>query len=466
MLFLPLIFSACDSVTDLQPQQNLNEAVPQATVNAIKQAFPEATKIKFSTIEKNKFWQSDFEVKVEPMSAIVSHLGEITETYKVTGEVNLPENIKKYIETNYAGATIKNASQQIGKDGKGVGYKISIKSKEGKEITLIFDVTGTLTLLITDDRNDNKPALNPPKIYFIEQKDLPEAIKTYLNKKHSDYKFIKAAVIVDGDTKTYSVVVSKDLTAFEYLFDINGNVLKSGSFGVNAPSNQIQDKPLTVNDLTTVIKAFLDKEFKGWVYEKGISVTQNGTLLGYSILITFDKKQYNLQFDGAGKLIRKDQVGGGNGGSNNNKYQIQPIQPKDLLKVITDFLNNKHIEFKYLQTSLITENSVKTYWVTILKGNVTFDYTFNDKGVVLKVTEIAIKLPDNKISEKNLEAKDIPTKAKDYLDKNYKGWVYQKGKITLLENKIKEFMIGIKVGVDFYYVTFDADSNFLLARRG
>ena len=126
LLFLPLIFSACDSVTDLQPQQNLNEAVPQVTINAIKQAFPEATKIKFSTIEKNKFWQSDFEVKVEPMSAIVSHLGEITETYKVTGEVALPENIKKYIETNYAGATIKNASQQIGKDGKGVGYKVSV----------------------------------------------------------------------------------------------------------------------------------------------------------------------------------------------------------------------------------------------------------------------------------------------------------------------------------------------------
>jgi PBP1b-binding outer membrane lipoprotein LpoB len=463
LLVLGFLFSGCDSVNDLQPHQNLNEAIPQATVNAIRQAFPEATKIRFSTIEKNKVWQSDFEVKVEPMSAIVDNLGVITETYKVTGEVALPENIKNYIATNYAGATIKNASQQIGKDGKIVGYKVAIKSKDGKEITLIFDATGTLTLLITDDRNGNTPAQNPPKIYFIEKKDLPEAIKTYLNTKHPDSQYIKVAVIVEGDSKTYSVVISKDLTSFEYLFDEKGNVLKSSSFGVNAPTNRIEDKPITVSDLSATIKAYLDKEFKGWVYEKGISISQNGTLIGYNILITFDKKQFSLQFDAAGKLIRKEQVGGGN---NTNKYTIQPLQPKDLLKVITDFLNEKHKEFRYIQASLITDKDVKTYWVTILKDNVTYDYTFDDKGKVLKVTEIAIKLPDNKVTEKPLEAKDIPAKAKEYFSKNYVGWVFQKGLIIYKENKVFAYSIAIKVGNDYYYINFDADANFLSARRG
>ncbi|WP_394994440.1 PepSY-like domain-containing protein [Emticicia sp.] len=465
ILIMSWFFLACDSVKDLQPQQNLNEAVPQATVNAIRQAFPEATKIKFSTIENNKVWQSDFEVKVEPMSAIVNHLGIITETYKVTGEVALPENIKKYIETNYAGATIKNASQQIGKNGKVEGYKVVIKSKEGKEITLVFDATGTLTLLITDDRNNNLPVLNPPKIYFIEQKDLPEVIKTYLNSKHPEYKYIKAAVIVDGITKTYSVVVSKDLTSFEYLFDEKGNVLKSSSFGVNALPNRIEDKPLIISDLPISIKNYLDKVFKGWAFEKGISISQNGTLLGYNILITFDKKQYSLQFDKNGMLIGKEQVGG-NIGTNSNKYDIKPILPKDLPKEITNLLNEKHKDFKYIQVSLITEKNVKTYWVTILKGNVTYDYTFDEKGKVLKVTEITIKVPDSKIAEKPLEAKDIPNKAKEYFNKNYAGWVFQKGVVTYTFNTVLGYLIAIKVGNDYYYINFDADSNFLLARRG
>ncbi|WP_435356654.1 PepSY-like domain-containing protein [Emticicia sp. SJ17W-69] len=464
LLALGWIFSACDSVKDLQPQQNMNEAVPQATVNAIRQAFPEATKIRFSTIEKNKIWQSDFEVKVEPMSAIVNNLGVITETYKVTGEVTLPDNIKSYISTNYAGATIKNASQQIGKDGKVEGYKVFIKTKEGKDNILVFDATGTLTLLITDDRNGNTPALNPPKIYFIEKNQLPDAINTYLNNKHPGYNCIKAAVIVDGETKTYSVVVSKDLTSFEYLFDEKGNVLKSSSFGVNAPPNRMEDKPLISTDLPAVIKAYLDKEFKGWTYEKGITISQNGALLGYNILITFDKKQFSLQFDATGTLIRKEQVGGVSG--NSNKYQIQPIQPKDLPKVIVDFLNEKHKEFRYVQVSIITDKNVKSYWVTILKDNVTYNYTFDEKGKVLQVTEIMIKLPDNKVIEAPLEAKDIPIKAKEFLNKNYAGWVFQKGIIAYKDNKIFGYLIAIKVGNNDYYINFDADSNFLLARRG
>jgi hypothetical protein len=462
LLVIGWIFSACDSVKDLQPQQNIGEAVPSTTVNAIRQAFPEATKIKFSTIEKNKIWQSDFDVKIEKMSAIVTNLGVITETYKVTGEVTLPENIKAYVTTNYAGAVIKNASQQIAKDGKVEGYKVDIKIKEGKDITLIFDATGTLTLLISDDRNGNMP---PPKIYFIEKNDLPEAIKIYLDKKHPDYKCIKAAVIVEGDAKNYSVVVSKDLASYEYLFDEKGNVLKSGSFGVNVPTNKIDNKPLTINDLPATIKAYLDKEYKGWAYEKGISILQNTTLLGYNILITFDKKQYSLQFDAIGSLLRKEQVGGGNG-NNTNKYQIQPIQPKDLLKVIIDFLNNKHKEFRYVQASLIIEKNIKTYWITILTNNITYDYIFDDKGNVLQVKEITLKLPDNKLDGKPLEAKDIPAKAKEFLNNNYAGWVFQKGIIAYKDNKIFGYLIAIKIGNNDYYINFDADSNFLLARRG
>ena len=466
LLSIGWFFSACDNVRDLQPQQNLSEAVPQATVNAIRKTFPEATKIKFSTIEKSKVWQSDFEIKIEQMSVVVNHLGIITETYKVTNGVTLPDNIKKYIDTNYLGANIKNASQQIGRDGKIDGYKVTIRSKEGKEVTLIFDATGTLTLLITDDRNDNRPPQNSPKIYFIEQKDLPEIIKTYLNGKHPDYRYIKAAVIVEGDTKTYSVVVSKDLTSFEYLFDEKGNVLKSGSFGVNAPPNRIEDKPLTTNDLPVNIKAYLDKEFRGWAYERGISISQNSVLLGYSILITVDKKQYSLQFDAVGVLIRREQVNGNSAGSNTNKYQIQSIQPRDLLKEIINFLNDKYKEFRYIQVSLITENNKKTYWVTILKDNITYDYTFDEKGKVLRVIEIALKLPDNRITEKPLEAKDIPNKAKEYMNKNYSGWIFQKGVIAYLDNKIFGYLVAIKVGNDYYYLNFDADSTFISARRG
>lgn len=75
-------------------------------------------------------------------------------------------------------------------------------------------------------------------------------------------------------------------------------------------------------------------------------------------------------------------------------------------------------------------------------------------------------MPDNKVTEKPLEAKDIPVKAKEYFNKNYVGWVFQKGVIIYKENKVFIYSMTIKVGNDYYYVIFDANANFISARRG
>ena len=77
-----------------------------------------------------------------------------------------------------------------------------------------------------------------------------------------------------------------------------------------------------------------------------------------------------------------------------------------------------------------------------------------------------MKFPDNKIYDRPLDAKDIPNKAKVYLEANYKGWVFQRGVIVYAENKILGYVIAIKVANDYYYINFDADANFLSARKG
>jgi hypothetical protein len=462
LFFVGWLFWGCDSVTDLQPQQNINVAIPQAAVNAVRHAYPEATKVRFSTIEKDKIFQSDFEIKVEKMSAIVNYLGVISEMYKQTGEIDLPEIIKKYIETNYSGATYGDICQQVNKDGQIEGYKVRIKGKDAKEITLIFDATGTLILSIADDRGMKPPGMKPQKIYFIDKSELPQAITDYLVSKHGEYKCIKIAVVVEADTKGYSVVISKDFTTYDYLFDEKGNVLKSSSFGVNAPSDRIEDKPLNINDLSSKIKNYLDKEFKGWQFERGLSFSQNNVIQIYNILITYDKKQYSVQFDGEGNYIKKEEIG--NNGM--EKAVIQMIQPKDLPSIITNYLASKHTDFKYIQSSIVTTKDKKTYWITILSKNITFDYTFDNQGNFINVKEITMKFPDNKINDKPLDPKDIPSKAKEYLDINFKGWVFQKGFIAYAENKVLGYMIAIKVGNDYYYINFDENARFISARKG
>ncbi|GGD55788.1 hypothetical protein GCM10011514_19860 [Emticicia aquatilis] len=463
LFFVGLILWSCDSVTDLQPQQNLDEAIPVAAINAIKTNYPEATKVRFTTIERNKIFQSDFDVKVERMSAIVNNVGVISEMYKQTGVVNLPDNIKAYLEANYSGAVIINVCQQVNKDGKIEGYKVILKDKDSKNITLIFDATGTLIMNVSDNPNGGPGGMPPPKLYFIDKNELPQVIIDFLVAKHGDYKCIKVGVVLDGATKNYSVVISQDFTTFDYLFDEKGNVLKSSSFGVNAPSGRFEDKPITINDLTSKIKAYLDKEYKGWQFERGIAFIQNGAIQVYNVLITYDKKQYSLQFDKDGNFLKKEQVGVG---GNDNKVEVKLIFPKDVPATIVNYLASKHKDYKYIQTAIIIDKTKKTYWITILSNNEVYDYTFDESGKFLSVKEIEMKLPDNKIYDRPLDSKDIPSNAKAYLDGNYRGWVFQRGVIVYAENKILGYVIAIKVANDYYYINFDANANFLSARKG
>ncbi len=464
LFFVGGLLGACDSVKDLQPARDLDEAIPMATINAIKQNYPEATKVRFSTIERNRIFQSDFDVRVERMSAVVNHLGVISEMYRQTAVVTLPDNIKTFLASNYPNAAIINVSQQINRDAKIEGYRISIKEKEGKSITLMFDTTGTLIMLVTDDRTPPPVGTLPPKLYFIDRNELPVVIKDFLTKKYDDFRFIKVGVIIENDAKNYSVVIGQNLTTYDYLFDEKGNILKFASFGINAPTGRIEDKPLTISDLTNKIKVYLDKEYKGWQFERGVSFSQNGIVQVYNVLITYDRKQFSIQFDGESNFLKREQIGSG---GNDNKYDVKLIQPRDLPITISIFLASKHKDFRYIQAAIITDKGKKIYWVTILNNNnITFDYTFDDKGVLLNMKEIAMKFPENKITDKPLEQKDVPSKAKDYLDTNYKFWVFQKGIVAYIENKILGYIVAIKVGNEYYYVSFDANAAFISARRG
>jgi hypothetical protein len=469
LLLVGCVLSACDSVKDLQPAFNPGEAVPQAAVNAIKQEFPEATQIKFSTIEKDQLWESNFQFKVDRMSAIVNKAGKITETYKIASGVQLPENAKTYINTNFPGAIIRNVCQQLAPNNSTViGYKVIVTLTDGKDIAIIFDATGTLIMVASNDRpgpGTGGGMGGPPKIYFIEQKDLPDVIKAYLNEKHQNYTLVKAAVSIQGVNKLYSVVITKDLTTYEYLFDEKGNILRSGTLGLAVPIYKLDYKPLLLADLSQPIKAVLNINFTEWTYENGITLSQSGQLQGYYILITSNKKQFSLQFDAKEALVGGGQVCGPLG-AYSGKYEIKAIQPKDLPETITSFLSDHYQEFAYIQTSLITDKDKKIYWVAIIKDNFVINFSFDDKGRIINAFENLLKFNNGKMIARYMQDNDITDKIRGYFNTYYSGWIFQSGLMHYVDSQLFSYIIAIKVGNEYYILSFDANGNFVAARKG
>lgn len=363
-----------------------SETVPQAVSSAVRKAYPEATDLKFTELEANKIWESEFVVKVQEMSAVVNNTGQITETYNVARVgATLPESAQKFITTNYPDATIISIDEQVNEQKKVIGYRVLIKTKEGKQVMMLFDTTGSLTLLIV---KDGTPTTKPEtKTYAIEQKDLPEAIKKVLMEKHGEYKYLKGVVMIENEKKTYHVVVSKDMVNYEYALDENGKILRSSSSGMKSDKPKATQKELGKNDIPTKSKEYLDKTYKAWDYMKGLIFYENDKITGYLVAVKSEGKLYYVYFNASGE---------------------------------------------YLKTT----------------------------------TESTIETPASSVQEKAIEAKDILGNSKEYLTKNYAGWVFLKGVAKLKENKIYQYLIVIKVGDNMYYVLFDGEGKFLEARKG
>jgi hypothetical protein len=385
-----VVFSLICLISSCNVKEVSTETVPQTVSSAVRKAYPEATDLQFTELEANKIWVSEFVVKIQKMSAVVNNTGQITETYNVArvGTV-LPESAQKFITTNYPEAKIISIDEQINDPKKVIGYKVLIKTKEGKEVVMLFDTTGSLTLLIAKDGTPStKPESNTSKTYAVEQKDLPEAIKKVLTEKHGEYKFLKGVVMVENGKKTYHVVVSKEMVIYEYTFDETGAILKSSSSGIKADApNKVTQKELGKNDIPGKSKEYLDKTYKGWEYMKGLIFYENDKVTGYLAVVKVEGKLYYVYFDAAGG---------------------------------------------YLKTT----------------------------------SETAVETPKPTVQEKAIEAKDILGNSKEYLTKNYAGWVFVKGVAKLKENKIYQYLVVIKVGDNLYYVTFDGDGKFLEARKG
>jgi hypothetical protein len=217
LILLPLLIllslASCDKVREVQPKTM--DSVPLGVVQAVHQAFPAAQSVTFTNLEKGRTWQADFTQSAARFAAYLKANGQFLETTRQT--TTLPEPASSYIRKMFPGATIELIAESL-YDGQVTAYKVSILDAKTTR-TILFNQLGQVVLV-----TDESPSGSTTATYPVAQVDLPAAIQDYMTKTMGTaYSFERAGVVLNGNQKTYTVIVRKEATLSAFYFDETGN---------------------------------------------------------------------------------------------------------------------------------------------------------------------------------------------------------------------------------------------------
>ncbi|MCU0324316.1 MAG: hypothetical protein MUF45_03555, partial [Spirosomaceae bacterium] len=211
------------------------------------------------------------------------------------------------------------------------------------------------------------------------------------------------------------------------------------------------------------IEEYLEKNYRNFDYQRGIVFYQNDKIVGYLLVIRHKEKILCLNFDANGTFLKSDECGESKDGQ-----RLQLIDSNSLPDAIKKEILKRHTEnYKILFAAFMSKGNRRVFLVTVLKDNDSFAYEFEESGKVISEKKIPMpQLPNLQVQEKQFESKDLPIKIKEYLDKNFVGWQFVKGLELLINSKLDRYLVVIKFGNDYYYVSFDPSGTFLGVRKG
>jgi len=295
--FLSTALLSCDKVNKVEPDNN---TVPDAVVNAVKTAYPDASELTIVVLQQKKLYSVDFIASKSNYEAIVTEKGEMQELRHNAKTLDVSQNIQSYLDTHFPNATLEQVVEDLDPQDKLtiIGYWVYITTADAKYYQLYFNELGGFVAqleLTNATSNDYK--------YNVTQVDLPSSISDYLNTNHSGYTFLEGWGIVMSNITSYYISISHNNLIYYYEFDANGSVLSSSSYDPNSGTNpgggNITSDPIVdASQIPATIVTYLDQNFTNWQFQKGIIESNNGTITRYYMVIMVGTDGYYVEFDG------------------------------------------------------------------------------------------------------------------------------------------------------------------------
>ena len=222
----------------------------------------------------------------------------------------LPDSVLNYLTNNYPGYSFKKGFEI--KDSAGtIGGFVVIISFNGKPVGLLFDASGNFQRVLEQrehgdlegggwhhgGRFDNRDGKHRDTIAISA---LPATISSYMTTNYPSDTLIRAYQNRDSSI----MIISRNDGLFATLFNSSGDFVKRVSL---LPHGSLINMPLiqaiAQDSLPTTDLNYLSGKYPNYVFETAMSISVNGQLHGYVVVIDANNTKYAVWFDASGNLV-------------------------------------------------------------------------------------------------------------------------------------------------------------------
>ena len=219
---------------------------------------------------------------------------------------SLPSSVTTYLTTNYAGYTAQKAFTVKDASGNLQGY-IAIIVFNGNPVGLKFDASGAFVQVLEQREGRDLIGSGHHDGGCFQNRDgrqrdtvalsaLPTSITAYFASNYATDTLIRASKTRDSGY----VVISKNNGLFATVFTSTGTFISR----VELPAPRGKVNSIDQSALPAAALSYLSATYPNYVFNKAFSITINGTVQGYCVVIEANNTKYAVQFDATGNFVK------------------------------------------------------------------------------------------------------------------------------------------------------------------
>lgn len=219
---------------------------------------------------------------------------------------SLPSSLADYLNTNYPGYTFQKAFSVKDASGTAQGY-VAVIVFNGNPVGLKFDATGAFVQVLEQREGRDLIGKGHHNGGCFQNRDgkqrdtisisaLPSSITSWFANNYPTDTLVRASKTRDSGY----MVLSKNNGLFATAFNSSGSFVSRTELPAHrGKANSIEQYALPANVLS-----YLSATYPNYVFNKAFSITLNGAVQGYCVVIEANNTKYAVQFNAAGIFVK------------------------------------------------------------------------------------------------------------------------------------------------------------------